>query len=364
MRYDVTIVGGGVIGCAIAHELMRYRLRAVLVDKECEVGFGTSKANSGIIHAGHHGSCETLKGRLEWVGNQAWDRLAEELGFGFRRIGEIMVARSDEDLATLDRLYRQGRDKGVPGLELWGRARLRVEEPNLSDGVVAALHAPTAGVVNPYDACFSLVENARRNGLELSLENRVVDLHAEGDSWWVSTERDLVETRFVINAAGLYAGHIAAMAGVGSFSIRPRKGEEYLLDKRLEGLVRHIVFPCPTPVSKGILVIPTYDGTPMVGPTAHDVDDLEDLTTSAAGAAEVFDQVRRVVPGISERDCIAEFAGLRAVADGDDFIIGGTAAPGFINVAGIPVAGPDRRARHRHDGGGGAARPGARALSP
>jgi glycerol-3-phosphate dehydrogenase len=339
MLYDVVIVGGGVIGCAVARELMRYQLRAILIEKECEVGFGTSKSNSGIIHAGHHSSPSSLKGQLEWSGNQLWDALHDELGFGFRRIGELTVALDEEATAVLGRLKRQGDDRGVPGLEIWGRDRVLREEPNLTPEVIAALYAPTCGVVNPYEACFALIESARRNGLEISLENPVLGISAADNALAVQTARDLFHTRFVINAAGLHADTIAQMAGVGTFTIQPRKGEEYLLDKRLVGLVKHVIFPCPTPTSKGILVTPTYDGTLMVGPTAHTVDDKENVTTTMAGSEEVFEGARRLVPGISERDCIAQFAGLRAVAESEDFVIGPTALKGFINVAGIQSPG-------------------------
>lgn len=339
MLYDVVIIGGGVIGCALARELMRYRVHAVLVEKESEVGFGISKANSGIIHGGHHASPTTLKGRLEWDGNQMWDQLCAELGFGFKRIGELTVAVDEAQLATLAKLQQQGADKGVPGLEIWLPERIRHEEPNLSAAVIAALHAPTTAVINPYEACFALAENACRNGLELVTASAVTALTATGDTWTVQTTRGSFHPRFVINAAGLYADRIAELAGVRSFTIHPRKGEEYLLDRRLAGIVKQIIFPCPTPVSKGILVIPTYDGTIMVGPTAESVDDREDLTTSLAGAEAVFAAVEGVVPGISERDCIAEFAGLRAVADSEDFVIGPTAKRGFINVAGIQSPG-------------------------
>lgn len=339
MSYDVTIIGGGVIGCAIARELSRYRLRVILLEKECEVGFGTSKSNSGIIHAGHHSSPDTLKGRLEWAGNQKWDSLCAELGFGFERIGELTVAFSGAERETLDDLLRDGTAKGVPGLEIWDPARLRREEPNLSPDIVAALHAPTAGVVNPYEACFALIESARANGVEIAVDYRVEGLSPDGDGWKVRGTGPDVSSRFVVNAAGIFADRVAAMAGVGGFAIHPRKGEEYLLDKRLKGFVKRIIFPLPTPTSKGILVIPTFDGTLMVGPTAHSTEDRGDITTTLTGSDEVFNNVRRVVPGISERDCIAEFAGLRAVADGEDFIIGPSAARGFVNVAGIQSPG-------------------------
>lgn len=339
MTYDVTIIGGGVIGCAIARELARYRLKVILVEKQCEVGFGTSKSNSGIIHAGHHSEPDTLKGRLEWAGNQRWDFLRTQLGFGFERIGELTIAFSGEQREKLIELQAQGGEKGVPGLEIWDSARIRAEEPNLTHDIIAALHAPTAGVVNPYEACFALIESARANGVEISVDFPVTGLTAREEGWTVTGPGREIATRFVVNAAGIFADRVAEMAGVGSFRIRPRKGEEYLLDKRLKGMVKRLIFPLPTATSKGILVIPTFDGTLMVGPTAHMTEDREDITTTAAGSDEVFDSVRQIVPGISERDCIAEFAGLRAAVEGEDFIIGPTAAKGFINVAGIQSPG-------------------------
>lgn len=338
MPHDVIIIGAGVVGCAVARELSRYRTDVLLIDKECEVGFGTSKANSGIIHAGHHSDPATLKGRLEWPGNQAWDALADELGFGFERIGELTVAFDEDDLRTLDALERQGREKGVTGLERWDAERVRREEPALSHDIVAALHAPTAGVVNPYEACFSLAENAVQNGVQLARDQAVVGIDRVEEGFRVRTERGTYDGRYLVNAAGLFADRIADMVGIDDIEIRARKGEEYLLDKRLKGTVTRLIFPSPTPTSKGVLVIPTYDGTLMVGPTAH-WSEKDDLSTSAEGAAEVFAKVQRVAPGISERDCIAEFAGLRAVADGEDFIVGASAVPGFVQAAGIQSPG-------------------------
>ena len=246
---------------------------------------------------------------------------------------------SDDQRPTLEKLMDYGTKKGVPGLEVWEHDRLRREEPNLSENAVAALHAPTTGVINPYEACFALIESARLNGVELSVENPVVGIGRHENDLTVQTTQQLVHTRFVINAAGVYADRIAAMAGQNDFTITARKGEEYLLDKRLKGFVKRIIFPCPTPTSKGILVIPTFDGTLMVGPTAHETEDKEDVATTLTGSDEVFGKVRDVVPGISERDCIAQFAGMRAVAPSEDFIIGPTQLKGFINVAGIQSPG-------------------------
>lgn len=336
--YDVAIIGGGVVGCAIARELSRYRLRVALIEREAEVGFGTTKTNSGIIHAGHHTGLDTLKGRLVVPGNRAFDQLHEELGFGFRRIGELVVAREESELPVLHELKAQGELKGVP-VELWDKHRLRREEPNLSSKLVAALHAPTAGVVNPYEFAFAMIENAVANGVELIVDSPVTALEERGDRLAITCPRRQLEARYVVNAAGVFSDRVAAMLDLHDFTIEPRKGEEYMLDARLKGLVRRLIFPVPSHKSKGTLIIPTYDGTIMVGPTATDTDDRFDVATSTQGSDQVFGFVKGLCPSIHERTTIAQFAGLRAVSDSGDFLIGPTAVRGFYNAAGIQSPG-------------------------
>ncbi len=337
--YDVVIVGGGVIGCSIARELSRFRLRTVLLERQEEVGFGTSKTNSGIIHAGHHSSPETLKGGLVVRGNALFDALARDLNFGFRRIGELVVAKDPSEVPVLEKLEAQGNAKGVPGLEMWSRQRLRREEPNLSNKLAAALYAPSAGVINPYEFVFALMENAQANGVELRVNSPVTGIEHLDGALRVRMPGATLTGRYVLNCAGVFADQVAALAGAPGFSIRPRKGEEYMLDKRLQGLVRRIIFPVPSKTTKGILIIPTYDGTMMVGPTAEDTDDRHDLSTTDRGGEQVFSFIRQICPSITARDTITEFAGLRAVANTDDFVIGSSGPHGFINVAGIQSPG-------------------------
>ncbi len=338
-RFDVAIIGGGIVGCAIAHELGRYRVGVVLLEKEAEVGYGTSKANSGIIHGGFHSDPSKLKGRLEWIGNQMWDALCEELGFGFSRTGELTVALDEEDHGALDLLEENAARQGVPGVDRLTGEQARRLEPNLTTDVLAAVQATTTGVVNPYEVCFGLAESAVANGLDLRTDTLVTGIEPHGDGWSIATPSGSVRAGYIVNAAGLYADAIAALAGVDDFTITARRGEEYLLDKRLIGLVRHVIYPCPKPDTKGTLVIPTYDGTIMIGPTAEIVEDREDLDTTAAGADLVLESARRLVPVIAEADIIAEFAGSRAVLDSEDFRIGPTESPTFVNVAGIQSPG-------------------------
>ncbi len=340
MMYDVAIIGGGVVGCAIARELSRYRLGTLLLEQYAEVGFGTTKTNSGIIHAGQQTPLGTHKGKLEVRGNAMFDQLAQDLGFGFRRCGELVVAASETEMETLHRMKADGEKKGVPGLVMWDAATLRREEPNLSSRLVGALYAPSAGVVNPYEFAFALVECAVQNGVQLRINSPVSAIVRQKEGHFSITAGENVhDARFVINAAGVHADQVAALVGAADFSITPRRGEEYLLDKRLEGIVSRLIFPVPTPQSKGILIIPTFDGTLMVGPTAQDQEDRFDVPTTVEGSEAVFSAVRRVCPSIDARFTIAEFAGLRAVSNTGDFIIGPSSVPGFFHVAGIQSPG-------------------------
>jgi len=339
-QFDVIIIGAGVTGAALARELSRYRLDVALLDKEADVSFGTSKANSGIIHAGFHSTPGTLKSRLEIAGNRMFNRLSEELEFPFERRGELMVAFTEEEMRILHSFFVQGCENNVPYMELLGRERTLEMEPHLNPDIMGSLHAPTAGIIGPYEYCFALVENAVLNGVQLMLSSKVLKISRRRDHLEVRTENGSALTgRFVINAAGVYSDDMAALLGLKDFRIIPRKGEEYLLDKRVGDLVKRVIFPVPTPISKGMLVIPTVDGPVMVGPTAADIDTKDDLSTTREGLRTVFSHAQKMVPDIRQSDIITSFAGIRPVAEGNDFIIGTTKVKGFINAAGIQSPG-------------------------
>ena len=338
-RYDVAIIGGGVVGTAIARELSRYRLRIAILEKEAEFAFGVSKSNSGIIHPGTQHSCGSLKGRLCVEGNKLTRRLARELFIDFKEVGELIVAFDDEECNRLLQLKKDGDRLRVPGLKIVDKAWLKANEPNLSAEAKKALYAPTAGIISPYRWVYDFAENAAKNGVEIRTAMKLENILLLKPGFELATSGGALRCRYVINAAGLHADEVSAMAGVSDFKIRPRKGEEFLLDKKRENITRHLLFPLPSKTSKGILVTRTSDGNPMIGPTAEDVGDKEDLSTSAAGLKKVLDGAKRLVPSINGNDIIAYFAGLRPVA-GEDFIIRHEeSSPGFINVAGIQSPG-------------------------
>lgn len=345
--YDVVIIGGGVIGTSIAHELSRYKLKTAILEKEEELAFGVSKSNSGIIHPGTQNPANSLKGRLCVQGNALTRKMSKELGIDFKEIGELIVAFNEEDRLKLVQLKNEAEALDVPRLRMVDRAWLRMNEPNLSREVVAALYAPTAGIISPYRWAYDMAENAARNGVEIHTLTKVEKIlpHSGagagnfGGNFEMYTSKDEFRSRYVINAAGLFADDISRMAGVDDFEIRPRIGEEFLLDKKKENITNHLIFPLPSKTSKGVLVIKTSDGNPMIGPTAKDVDSKVELSTSDEGFKKVLSSAQRLVPSINGDDIIAYFAGLRPVSGGDFIIRHEAKVPGFINVAGIQSPG-------------------------
>ena len=337
--YDIAIIGGGVVGTAIARELSRYSLSIGLFEKEAELAFGVSKSNSGIIHPGTQNPPGLLKSRLCVQGNVLTRKLAKELFIDFKEVGELIVAFDKEEAVRLLDIKNDGQALKVPGLRMVGKKWLRKNEPNLSDKAIAALYAPTAGIISPYRWVYDFAENAVKNGVEIHTGAKVGAILRKGNGFEITTSAGTFTARYLVNAAGLYADDISMMAGSEGFKIKPRKGEAFLLDKKNEYITRHLLFPLPSKISKGILVTRTSDGNPMIGPTAEDVTDKEDLSTTEAGLKKALEGSKKLIPLINENSIIAYFTGLRPVA-GDDFIIRHeSSSPGLVNVAGIQSPG-------------------------
>ena len=339
-RTEVLIIGGGIIGTAIARELAKYSSQVTLVEREVDLSFGTTKANSGIVHSGVHDRPGTLKARFCVRGNQLYPLVAAELDVLYKKNGALIVARNQEELADLDRLRKNGLTNGVPEVIQLTKEELLHLEPALSPELAGGLLVPSGGIVVPFDLAYALAENAQANGVRIAVQTEVTEIKDCGVEFLVETDQGRITSEYIINATGLSGAKVAEMIGDEPFKIRPRKGEEYLLDKKYEGLIKRTIFPLPTPVSKGVLVIPTVDGNIMLGPTAQQDVALDDLATSAVGWNRILQEVSTLFPGFKASDLISSFAGLRAVPDGDDFII----APSkqshrFINVAGIASPG-------------------------
>lgn len=337
---DVIIIGAGVSGCAVARELSRYELDICVLEKESDVCEGTSKANSGIVHGGFDAKPGTLKAKLNVLGNQMMDEMAEKLDFPFRRNGAMVVCQSKEEMAVLEELMERGKKNGVEGMEMLSRSQAFLLEPNLADTVYAAIHIPSSGIVCPFEMNLAYAENAVQNGVQFHLETEVKQIEKMENGFRVLTDKGMFETRFLINAAGVYADIFHNMVSREKIHITPRRGEYCLLDKNAGNLVERTIFQIPTPKGKGVLVTPTVHGNLLIGPTAADITDKEGTETTSDGLEEVMKKCTKSVKNIPKRQIITSFAGLRAHEDDGDFIIQEVKdAKGFIDVAGIESPG-------------------------
>ena len=345
--YDVVIIGAGVSGCAIARELSRYRLKIVVLEKESDLCEGTSKANSGIAHAGYDALPGTLKAKLNVEGSRKMESLSKELDFPYKKNGSLVLCFDEEDVEKLEELKRRGEVNGVKGLQILNREELFAIEPSVGERAVAALFAPDGGIVCPFGLTIALAENAAINGVEFRFDTKVVGIQKCEEGYLVKTGKGEIQTKIVVNAAGVYADEIHNMVSAHQMKIVPRKGEYLLYDQRVGHLVSHTLFQLPNALGKGVLVTPTVHGNLLAGPTAQDIQDKEGIDTTSEGMAKVQEKALLSVPQMPGRQVITSFAGLRAhivqMPEGGregDFLIGEAAdAAGLIDVAGMESPG-------------------------
>lgn len=340
LNYDAVIIGGGVTGCAVARELSRYELSVCVLEKEEDVCSGTSKANSAIAHAGHDATPGSLKAKFNVQGSQMMEPLSKELDFDYVRNGSLVLCFSNDDLPALEELLEKGKRNGVQGLEIISGDEVRRMEPNVTDTVVAALYAPTGGIVCPFGLTIALAENAADNGVEFKFLTEVSEIKKDGEGYILETGKGAITTKYIINAAGVYADRFHNMVSGNKIHITPRKGDYCLLDKEAGAHVSHTIFQLPGKLGKGVLVSPTVHGNLLTGPTAVDIEDKEGNATTAEELSFVIEKSSIGVKNVPFRQVITSFSGLRAHEDGDDFIIGEAEdAPGFFDAAGIESPG-------------------------
>lgn len=339
---DIIVIGAGVTGCGIARELSRYDWKVTVLERASDVCEGTSKANSGIAHAGFDALPGTMKAKLNVEGNQMMEALSKELDFPFKRNGSLVLCFDEEDRPRLQKLLEQGQKNGVKELRIIEKVELKQLEPNISDDAVAALYAPTGGIVCPFNLTIALAENAAVNGVEFRLNTEVQKIEKIPEGYRVITDQGVLESRVVINAAGVYADRFHNMVSEKKLQIIPRKGEYCLMDKKVGNYVTGTIFQLPTKYGKGVLVTPTVHGNLLAGPTAVDIDDYEGVNTTREGMEDLMKRAGLSVEGLPSRQVITSFAGLRAhaVTEQGDFVIGQAEdAPGFFDAAGIESPG-------------------------
>ena len=322
-KCDILIVGGGVIGCAIARELSRYEASVVLLEQFGDVAEGASKANSGIVHAGYDAVPGTLKAKYNVEGAKMFPDLCEMLGVPFAQCGALVIGFTEEDRETLQILLDRGIANGVSGMKILEQQEVLSLEKNLNPNVRCALLVPTSGIVSPYELTFALADDAALNGVSFRFGISVRKVHRnENGIFHVETDHGSWTCRILINCAGSSSADLHNQLSEQKLHIIHRRGQYYLLDRPAEAPFERTIFQCPSSMGKGILVSPTVHGNVLLGPSAEDIDDPLDTATTQTGLDSVLEKVRLSWPDVSLRTNITNFSGVRAHEIGGDFIIG------------------------------------------
>jgi glycerol-3-phosphate dehydrogenase len=337
---DVAIVGAGVVGCAIARELSSFALRVTLLEAGPDVGAGTSKANTALLHTGFDAKPGTLEARLVARGFELLSGYAARVGIPVERSGAVLVAWNEEQRAEFPGIVERAHLNGYRAIAEIGIDELYRREPHLGPGACGALEVPDEGLVCPFTTPLAYATEAVLAGCELRRSTPVTAVERlEGGGFRLSTPRGALRTRYLVNAAGLHSDDIDRMLGHDRFSVTPRRGELIVFDKLARPLVSQIVLAVPTRITKGVLIAPTVFGNVMLGPTAEDLERKDDTESTAAGLAYLRAEGARIMPELLEHEVTAVYAGLRAATEQVDYRLSVHAPEGYACVGGIRSTG-------------------------
>ncbi len=337
--FDVAVVGAGAVGCAVARELSTRGARCALIEAGSDVGTGTSKANTAILHTGFDAKPETLEARLVARGYELLSGYAEQVGIPAARLGALMVAWNREQAEALDGIAANARANGYEEGRPVSVEELYAREPHLGPGAQGALEIPGEGIVCPFTATLAYATEAVGAGCELVLNATVAGVGSAGGMHEVESARGPVRATHLVNAAGLRSDEVDAMLGHSRFRVTPRRGELIVFDKLARGLVNHVLLPVPTEKTKGVLVSPTVYGNVLLGPTADDIEDKTDRSTTAAGLASLMEAGSRILPELAAHEVTATYVGLRAATEHRDYQLVADPGQRYVCAGGIRSTG-------------------------
>jgi len=319
--FDVAIIGAGVVGSAIAREFAKHDLTLCLIDAAADVGEATSKSNTAILHTGFDMTPGSLEAKLVSQGYQLLKAYAGEVNIAVEKLGGLLVAWSDEEVANLPKLKEKAIANGYTECELITKEELYKLEPNLGDGALAALTVPGEWIIDPWSPIVAFATQAKLAGCEIRLNTKVLDIAVAGELITLGTNDQPITCKYLINAAGLYSDEIDKLLGISDFKVRPRRGELIVFDKLSRSLINHIILPVPSSMGKGVLVAPTVFGNIMLGPTAENLDDKTATGSTNAGLKFLMEKGRKIAPQLIDEEITAIYAGLRAATEHSDFQI-------------------------------------------
>ena len=342
--YDVIVIGAGVVGSTLAYKLSQYQLNILLIDKNYDVGEGTSKGSSAIVHTGFDATVGTLESQLVTRASKLWPQLSEKLKIPFESCGALLVALNDEQGAQLDKIYEKALQNGVDDVELLTTNEVKKLEPNIASDIRGGMLVPRESLGDPFTLSIACAEVALKNGIDILLGTKVVGIEdAQSSTKKVVTESGhRIAGKIIFNVAGLGSRHLADQYNGDLFDINPRRGQFLIFDKYSRSITKRILLPIPTAYSKGVLVIPTIFGNLMAGPTAEDfplgAERISDTTSE--GLFGISNQVIAMLPGLRSQPVIGTYSGVRCNCSQGSYLIRyNDGHPGMITVIGIRSTG-------------------------
>jgi glycerol-3-phosphate dehydrogenase len=343
-RCDVLVIGGGVIGCAIARELSKFKSETVLLEKETDVGYGVSKGNSGVLHSGLYYPRGSLKAKLCVEGRLMFPELAKQLDVPYKFCGKHVIAQTEEEIEDLEDLKAVGEGNGVEGLTIITGKELKKREPRLD--ALYALYSSVAGIFSPYLFTIALAENALSNGVKIHVNTQVSAIKLVNNVYKVTTNQGVFYADIIVNSAGLFSDRISAMIGIDNYKLYPCRGEYLILDKNCRDLINSMVYPVPPKIAGvlGVHLTPTLDGNILIGPSEEFINEREDTRTTKEKIRQLIEGAKRLLPSIPLNQVIYGFSAVRSKITppeekaARDFIMRED-VKNFINMIGIESPG-------------------------
>ena len=318
---DVAVIGGGVVGCAVARELAGFQLSLALLEAGADVGEGTSKANTAILHTGFDAVPGSLESELVARGYALLSGYSAAVGIPVERTGAVLVAWTGADLDALPGLRERAARNGYDRCEIVGAGAVYAMVPSLAEGVLGGLTVPDESIICPWTTTLAFATEARQRGARLLFGHRVTGVRVEPEATVLVTRAGEVRARWVVNAAGLRSDVVDELYGFRRFTVIPRRGELLVFDKLARPAVSKIILPVPSAAGKGVLVSPTIYGNVLLGPTAENLTDRDDTSTSRDGLEFLLAKGRAIMPSLLEEEITASYAGLRAATGRPDYVV-------------------------------------------
>lgn len=338
--YDAAVIGAGVVGSAIARELSKYQIKTVLIEAKSDVGAGTSKANTAILHTGYDAKPDYLEAKLVRRGYELLLEYSSEVGIPVEKTGGLLIAWNEEQEKALPSILEQAHANGVDNVTLMSVEELYKREPHLASGARAALEVPGEFIICPFTTPLAYATQAVINGVELRLNSPVQSIEkVDSGNYRITTLSETIQCHYIVNAAGLYSDEINRMIGHDTFHVTPRRGELIVFDKMARSLVKHILMPVPTSVTKGVMICPTVFGNILLGPTAENLDDKTATETTSAGLSAILEKGQEILPQLTGQEITATYAGLRAATEYGDYQINSYPEKRYVCVGGIRSTG-------------------------